>query len=112
MLVQGLVNSFGAVAAAAFAAGNKVESFLMMPLINIGNATSTYVAQNTGAGEMGRVKEGFKKVTIINVLITMAISAFPLLMPETLMQHNRYSQPVCLLHNRSDSRRLIRSDNQ
>ena len=86
MLVQGLVNSFGAVAAAAFAAGNKVESFLMMPLINIGNATSTYVAQNTGAGEMGRVKEGFKKVTIINVLITMAISAFPLLMPETLMQ--------------------------
>lgn len=86
MLVQGLVNSFGAVAAAAFAAGNKVESFLMMPLINIGNATSTYVAQNTGAGEMGRVKEGFKKVTVINVLITMAISAFPLLMPETLMQ--------------------------
>ncbi len=86
MMVQGLVNSFGAVAAAAFAAGNKVESFLMMPLINIGNATSTYVAQNTGAGETERVREGFKKVTIINVLITMALSSLPLLIPEKLMQ--------------------------
>lgn len=61
MLVQGLVNSFGATAAAAFAAGNKVESFMMMPLINIANATSTYVAQNTGAGKLDRVRDGFQE---------------------------------------------------
>ncbi len=86
MFVQGLVNSFGATAAAAFAAGNKVESFLMMPLINIGNATSTFVAQNTGAGQLERVRTGFKKVTLINVLITAAISILPLTLPEMLMQ--------------------------
>ena len=86
MLVQGLVNSFGATAAAAFAAGNKVESFMMMPLINIANATSTYVAQNTGAGKLDRVRDGFKKVTLINVLITLAISVIPLSIPEWLMQ--------------------------
>lgn len=86
MLVQGLVNSFGATAAAAFAAGNKVESFMMMPLINIANATATYVAQNTGAGKLDRVRDGFKKVTLINVLITLAISVIPLSIPEWLMQ--------------------------
>ena len=48
----------------------------MMPLINIGNATSTYVAQkHRRRRKWAGVKEGFKKVTIINVLITMAISA-------------------------------------
>lgn len=86
MLVQGLVNSFGATAAAAFAAGNKVESFMMMPLINIANASSTYVAQNTGAGKLDRVRDGFKKVTVINVLITAAISIIPLTIPQYLMQ--------------------------
>ena len=59
---------------------------MMMPLINIANATSTYVAQNTGAGKLDRVRDGFKKVTVINVLITAAISIIPLTIPQYLMQ--------------------------
>ena len=49
LMVQGLVNSFGTVIMAAFAAAVKIDSFAYMPVQDFGNAFSTYVAQNYGA---------------------------------------------------------------
>ena len=46
LLVQGLVNSFGATVMAAFAAGVKIDSLAYMPVQDFGNAFATYVAQN------------------------------------------------------------------
>ena len=51
LMVQGLVNSFGTVIMAAFAAAVKIDSFAYMPVQDFGNAFSTYVAQNYGAGQ-------------------------------------------------------------
>ena len=48
LMVQGLVNSFGTVIMAAFAAAVKIDSFAYMPVQDFGNAFSTYVAQNYG----------------------------------------------------------------
>ncbi len=45
LMVQGLVNSFGTVIMAAFAAAVKIDSFAYMPVQDFGNAFSTYVAQ-------------------------------------------------------------------
>ena len=42
--------------------GERIPS--MESFINIANASSTYVAQNTGAGKLDRVRDGFKKVTV------------------------------------------------
>ena len=58
LLVQGHVNSFGAPVMAAFAAGVKIDSFAYMPVQDFGNAFSTFVAQNYGAGRADRIKEG------------------------------------------------------
>ena len=44
LMVQGLVNSFGTVIMAAFAAAVKIDSFAYMPVQDFGNAFSTYVA--------------------------------------------------------------------
>lgn len=49
LMVQGLVNSFGPVVMAAFAAAVKIDSFAYMPVQDFGNAFSTFVAQNYGA---------------------------------------------------------------
>ena len=49
LMVQGLVNSFGTVVMAAFAAGVKIDSFAYMPVQDFGNAFSTFIAQNYGA---------------------------------------------------------------
>lgn len=52
LMVQGLVNSFGTVVMAAFAAAIKIDSFAYMPVQEFGNAFSTFIAQNFG--EIGR----------------------------------------------------------
>lgn len=58
LMVQGLVNSFGAVVMAAFAAAVKIDSFAYMPVQDFGNAFSTFIAQNYGrAGMTGWKKE-------------------------------------------------------
>lgn len=46
LMVQGLVNSFGTVVMAAFAAAVKIDSFAYMPVQEFGNAFSTFIAQN------------------------------------------------------------------
>ena len=51
LLVQGLVNSFGPTVMAAFAAAVKIDAFAYMPVQDFGNAFSTFIAQNYGAGE-------------------------------------------------------------
>ena len=61
-MVQGLVNSFGPVVMAAFAAAVKIDSFAYMPVQDFGNAFSTFVAQNYGAGKQERIRGGGKKV--------------------------------------------------
>ncbi len=49
LLVQGMVNRFGAVVMAAFAIGVKIDAFAYMPVQDFGNAFSTFIAQNYGA---------------------------------------------------------------
>lgn len=60
LMVQGLVNSFGAVVMAAFAAAVKIDSFAYMPVQDFGNAFSTFIAQNYGAGRHDRVEKESK----------------------------------------------------
>ena len=58
LMVQGLVNSFGAAVMAAFAAAVKIDTFAYLPVQDFGNAFSTFVAQNYGAGKHDRIRAG------------------------------------------------------
>lgn len=49
LMIQGLVNSFGATVMAAFAAAVKIDSFAYMPAQEFGNAFSLFISQNYGA---------------------------------------------------------------
>ena len=60
LMVQGLVNSFGTAVMAAFAAAVKIDSFAYMPVQDFGNAFSTFVAQNFGAGRYDRIRRGIR----------------------------------------------------
>lgn len=86
LMVQGLVNSFGTVIMAAFAAAVKIDSFAYMPVQDFGNAFSTYVAQNYGAKEEKRIKNGIKSAVILTiaslgtrVLLAYVLSAIPVI---------------------------------
>lgn len=77
LMVQGLVNSFGTPVMAAFAAGVKIDAFAYMPVQEYGSAFSTFIAQNMGAREPGRVKEGFRCGVLTScgycVLVSLAL---------------------------------------
>ena len=69
LMVQGLVNSFGTVIMAAFAAAVKIDSFAYMPVQDFGNAFSTYVAQNYGAGQTDRIRKGILQGLVMAAII-------------------------------------------
>ena len=75
LMVQGLVNSFGPVVMAAFAAAVKIDSFAYAPVQDFGNAFSTYVAQNFGAGKTERIRKGMKDAVLTSFLFCLVISA-------------------------------------
>ena len=76
MMVQSALNILGAYAVAAFTAGQKVENIFSQAYVALGTAMATYNAQNVGAGNVQRVREGFRSANIIGVsyaIITGAI---------------------------------------
>ena len=74
LMVQGLVNSFGTAVMAAFAAAVKIDSFAYMPVQDFGNAFSTFIAQNYGAGKKERIEKGIKKAVMIAIIFCLCVS--------------------------------------
>ena len=72
LMVQGRVNSFGPAVMAAFAAAVKIDAFAYMPVQDFGNAVSTFIAQNYGAGQEERIRKGLK----YSILTSMAFCLF------------------------------------
>ena len=67
LMVQGLVNSFGVHVMAAFAAAVKIDAFAYLPVQDFGNAFSTFVAQNTGAGQADRIRRGIRSAVWVSI---------------------------------------------
>ena len=85
LMVQGLVNSFGETIMAAFAAAVKIDTFAYLPVQDFGNAFSTFIAQNFGAGNRQRLREGTRKAFLLSFLFSAVISALVFLLAEPLM---------------------------
>ena len=58
--VQGLVNSLGVTATAAFSAANRIDDYALIPGRNMANAMTSVMAQNMGAGKKKRVMDTFR----------------------------------------------------
>ncbi|MFR5601761.1 MAG: MATE family efflux transporter, partial [Lachnospiraceae bacterium] len=85
LMVQGLVNSFGTTVMAAFAAAVKIDSFAYMPVQDFGNAFSTFVAQNYGAGKQDRIKGGIRSAVRTALLFCILVSTLVCLFAAPLM---------------------------
>lgn len=85
LMVQGLVNSFGETVMAAFAAAVKIDTFAYLPVQDFGNAYSTFVAQNFGAGDPARIRAGTRQAFLISTAFSLAISALVCVFAAPLM---------------------------
>lgn len=69
IFIQGCVNSFGSSVIAGYSACVKLNTFATMCFTTLGNAMSTFTAQNIGAGKADRVSKGLKSGIIFGLVI-------------------------------------------
>ena len=70
---------------AAFAAAVKIDTFAYLPVQDFGNAFSTFVAQNYGAGNKDRIRLGTKQAFKMSILFSLVISALVFIFAAPLM---------------------------
>lgn len=85
MALTRIVNSFGTDAVAAFTAAGRLDSFAMMPAMNISMALSAFVGQNLGAGKPERVKHGHRAALLMATSISLATTLVMVTMGKPLI---------------------------
>lgn len=85
VIVMRYVNDFGAACTAGWGAYSKLDMFLMVPVMAIAQASTTFVGQNWGAKQPKRAREGVRYgvmmalVCLITLALLMLLFANPLL---------------------------------
>jgi putative MATE family efflux protein len=79
LMVQGLINGFGAATIAGFSSAMRVNTFALAAVGTFGNGVSSFTAQNIGAGKIDRVKKGFRGGVIMSELLTAVFTAIMLI---------------------------------
>lgn len=85
LMIQGLVNSFGASVMASFAAAVKIDTIAYMPAQEFGNAYSLFVSQNYGAKKDGRIRKGTQISFLSSAVFCAVISVFIFIFADSLM---------------------------
>ena len=75
IFVQGYINVFGSDVMAGWSTYNKLDQFIMLPMQSMALAATTFVSQNTGAGNDRRSDRGTVAALGVSVGITGVIAA-------------------------------------
>lgn len=86
LMIQGLVNSFGAGVMASFAAAVKIDTIAYMPAQEFGNAYSLFVSQNYGAKKSKRIRSGTRTAFAASVAFCALISVLIYIFAGDLMR--------------------------
>ena len=79
MVIQPLVNNFGATLLAANLIIMRIDGIVMMPNFSFGNAMTVFAGQNVGAGKLDRLSLGVKQCMIMATSIAAIIVTIILL---------------------------------
>jgi len=74
LFITRLINFFGPSAMAGITAVTRLDALAIMPVATLGMASSTFVAQNMGAGIENRAKKGFHLSLLYMLLISAILS--------------------------------------
>ena len=73
MIVQPLVNNFGAMFIAVHIIVMRIDGFIVMPAFSFGNAITVFTGQNVGAGKMERVDNGIKQCLLMSFCVSLVL---------------------------------------
>ncbi len=85
LIIQGTINTLGVTAAAAFSAARKIEDIGLLPGRSMSAAMTALIAQNRGAGDAGRVEQGFRRGMLLEGVAGLLVCTVVLLMRTPLM---------------------------
>lgn len=74
IVLQGIVNTYGAAYTTAFTVISRIESLVQQPFMSMGAALSTYTGQNIGAGKQKRVIKGFNSASVMIIIFALTIT--------------------------------------
>lgn len=86
VFLQSAIDGLGTVIIAAHTAGRRVIDLLMVVIYTIGFSMTTYVSQNIGAGEKGRVRSGIKYALLIDTVLSTVIIIFTFICGENIVR--------------------------
>lgn len=82
MVLQYVVNGYGAVYVAAYTAAVKINGLIEQPGVTFGFAMGTYAGQNLGAGKFDRIRLGLKKCIALSMVFCISITIIILMFGE------------------------------
>ena len=86
IIVQYYINGYGGDAVAAYATYFKLENFIWMPIVAIGQASMTFSGQNVGANNYKRVKKGALVAILLSGSLSIVIATIILTFSHTFMR--------------------------
>lgn len=66
-----IVGAFGTATIAGFSVAIRLDSFAMMPALNISIALTSFVGQNVGAGKFNRIREAYHSGLILSSILSV-----------------------------------------
>ena len=85
IILQSAVHLQGKAFIAGYTATNKLYGLLESSSISLGLASSTFLAQNYGAGNFERVRKGVRTSCVINIAMAMAVMSITMLIRRFLL---------------------------
>ena len=86
MITQSFSNRFGVNYLAAHAIIMKADGFAVLPMIGLQMATTTYVGQNIGAGNVKRTNQGIGAACVVGIAVSAVVTALLLIFGRDLME--------------------------
>ena len=74
VFVQSYVNQFGANCMGGWTAYNKLDQLILMPMQSVALASTTFVGQNLGVGNVKRAKHGVRTAFIMAIIVSAVLS--------------------------------------
>jgi putative MATE family efflux protein len=83
MTISAVVNSFGPDVVAAYAAAGRIMMTVMMFAMNLAMAYAVFAGQNLGAGNIERIKHGFRSTILIMLSLSALMTALVFIFGDT-----------------------------
>lgn len=97
IILQGIMNTLGVQAVTAITSAYRLDSLAMLPAVSVASALSTFTAQNMGAKQYGRVREGYSIGVKMMLIISITIAGIVILFGKSFILLFGVSEEVAAL---------------